>query len=186
MLVVAVFVIWIGGISVRLVNLQVTQHAWLKERAVDLRQDVKQTRMLRGTIFDRDERALAMSVRVKTLYADPSEMADTDAAAKRIANVLKIDAAQLAQRKDAPRLVIVRDDSSASWGTETARWRVKGDRLRLAIGGEWEDYKLKLKGQTLTLSEGDLTKPVSFQKVGPPTSRPAGVAVPPDPDLGGQ
>jgi len=96
MLVVAVFVIWIGGISVRLVNLQVTQHAWLKERAVDLRQDVKQTRMLRGTIFDRNERALAMSVHVKTLYADPSEIADTDAAAKRVAGVLKIDAAQLA------------------------------------------------------------------------------------------
>ncbi|HJP56027.1 MAG TPA: hypothetical protein VJ847_03275 [Gemmatimonadales bacterium] len=94
-------------------------------------------------------------------------------------------AAQLAQRKDAPRLVVVREDSSASWGTETVRWRVKGDRLWLAIGGEWEDYRLKLKGQTLTLSEGDLTKPVSFRRVGPPTDRPAGVAVPPDPDLGG-
>ena len=44
MLVVAVFVVWIGGIGVRLVHLQVTQHAWLKEKAVDLRQNVKQTR----------------------------------------------------------------------------------------------------------------------------------------------
>ena len=96
MLVVAVFVIWIGGISVRLVNLQVTQHAWLKERAVDLRQDVKQTRMLRGTIFDRNERALAMSVHVKTLYADASEIADTDATAKKLAGVLKLDVNQLA------------------------------------------------------------------------------------------
>jgi cell division protein FtsI (penicillin-binding protein 3) len=95
MLVVAVFMIWIGGISVRLVNLQVTQHAWLKERAVDLRQDVKQTRMLRGTILDRNERALAMSVRVKTLYADPSEVIDVEATAKKVAAVLKIDAAQL-------------------------------------------------------------------------------------------
>ncbi len=94
----------------------------------------------------------------------------------------RVDAAQLARRKDAPRLVIVREDSSASWGTETARWRLKGDRLWLAIGGEWEDYKLKLKGQTLTLSEGDLTKPVSFQRAGPPTPRPATVPVPPDPD----
>src|SRR6476619_5927750 len=96
MLVVAVFVIWIGGIGVRLVNLQVTQHAWLKEKAVDLRQDVKQTRTLRGTIFDRNERALAMSVHVKTLYADPSEIADADRAAKSIAGVLKLDAGQLA------------------------------------------------------------------------------------------
>src|SRR4051794_15515993 len=96
MLVVAIFVIWIGGISVRLVNLQVTQHAWLKEKAQDIRQDVKQTKMLRGTIFDRNERALAMSLRVKTLYADPTEMPDTDAAAKTIAKALKVDAKQLA------------------------------------------------------------------------------------------
>src|SRR5688500_6095980 len=81
MLVVAFFVLWIGGISVRLVHLQVTQHEWLKAKAVNLRQDERYTRALRGTIFDRNERALAMSLRVKTLYADPSEIADIDAAA---------------------------------------------------------------------------------------------------------
>lgn len=97
----------------------------------------------------------------------------------------RVDAAQVAKRRDAPRLVIVREDSSASWGTETARWRLKGDRLWLAIGGEWEDYKLKLKGRTLTLSEGDLTRPVSFERIGPPTPRPAHVPLPPDPDAGG-
>jgi cell division protein FtsI (penicillin-binding protein 3) len=96
MFVVAIFVLWIGGIGARLVNLQVTQHAWLKERAIDIRQDKKETQMLRGTIFDRNERALAMSLRVKTLYADPTEMADTDAAAKTIAKTLKLDAKQLA------------------------------------------------------------------------------------------
>src|SRR6187551_3692940 len=110
MLVVAIFVIWIGGISVRLVNLQVTQHAWLKEKAQDIRQDVKQTRMLRGTIFDRNERALAMSLRVKTLYADPSEVADPDAFAGVVAKALKIDGSQLAatlkQAKEAKKRYI--------------------------------------------------------------------------------
>ncbi len=96
MFVVAFFVLWIGGISVRLVHLQVTQHAWLKEKALDMRQDVRHTRMLRGTIFDRNERALAMSLRVKTLYADPAEIADTDLAAKVIAKALKLDANQIA------------------------------------------------------------------------------------------
>ena len=104
MLVVAVFVIWMGGIGVRLFHLQVTQHAWLREKALDLRQDVKKERALRGTIFDRNERALAMSQPVKTLYADPTEMADTDAAAKIIAKTLKLDgaliAAQLRQGKE--------------------------------------------------------------------------------------
>ncbi|HEV7699324.1 MAG TPA: penicillin-binding protein 2 [Pyrinomonadaceae bacterium] len=91
MLVVAVFVLWIGGISARLVHLQVTQHAWLKERAVDIRQDVKQTRALRGTIFDRNARTLAMSIPVKTLYADATEIVDPAEAARAIARVLKVD-----------------------------------------------------------------------------------------------
>lgn len=105
-------------------------------------------------------------------------------ASPTIVGTWKVDEQQ-STRKDAPRTVIVRADSSASWGTETARWRLKGDRLWLAIGGEWEDYKMKLKGQVLTLSEGDLTKPVKFERIGPPTPRPADVAIPPDPDTSG-
>ena len=96
MLVVAIFVIWIGGIGVRLFHLQVTQHAFLREKALDLRQDVKQDRAFRGTIYDRNERALAMTQPVKTLYADPMEVADPEAAAKIIAKTLKVDAAAIA------------------------------------------------------------------------------------------
>lgn len=98
MFVVAFFVLWIGGISARLVNLQVTQHAWLKEKAIDIRQDVKQSRMLRGTIYDRNERTLAMSLRVKTLYADTTEIDDTNTAAKTIAKALKLDTNQVANQ----------------------------------------------------------------------------------------
>ncbi len=95
MFVVAFFVLWLGGISVRLVHLQVNQHGWLKERAIGVRQNVKHTRMLRGTIYDRNERALAMSLPVKTLYADPKEIEDIDAAARNIATALKLDSKQL-------------------------------------------------------------------------------------------
>ncbi|MEO8138656.1 MAG: hypothetical protein ABI742_03365 [Gemmatimonadota bacterium] len=87
------------------------------------------------------------------------------------------------QRKDAPRVVIVREDSSASYGTETVRWRLKPDSIMLALGGEWVTYRLQIKGTRLTLSGGDLAKPVTLTKVGPPTPRPDSVAVPPDPDL---
>lgn len=86
------------------------------------------------------------------------------------------------QRKDAPRVVIVRADSSASYGTETVRWRLKPDSIMLALGGEWVTYRLQVKGTRLTLSGGDLTKPVSLTKVGPPTARPDSIPVPPDPD----
>jgi hypothetical protein len=80
-----------------------------------------------------------------------------------------------------PREVIIRADSSASWGRETSRWRLKGDQISIAIGGEWETYKLKVTRAALTLSGGDLQKPITLKRVGPPTPRPAGVAVPPDP-----
>ncbi len=86
-------------------------------------------------------------------------------------------------RKDAPRIVIVRPDSSASYGTETVRWRPKPDSIMLALGGEWVTYRLQIKGSRLTLSGGDLTKPVSLTRVGPPTARPDSVPVPPDPDM---
>lgn len=85
-------------------------------------------------------------------------------------------------KKEGPRTVIVRPDSSASYGAETVRWRIVGDSLALALGGEWVNYRLKLKGKRLTLSGGDLTEPVTFEKVGPPSPRPDTVAIPPDPN----
>jgi hypothetical protein len=85
-------------------------------------------------------------------------------------------------KKSAPRTVIVRPDSSASYGAETVRWRIVGDSLALALGGEWVNYRLKVKGKRLTLSGGDLTEPVTFELVGPPTPRPDTIAIPPDPD----
>ena len=38
------------------------------------------------------------------------------------------------QKKEGPRIVIVRPDSSASYGTQTVRWRIVGDSLALALG----------------------------------------------------
>jgi cell division protein FtsI (penicillin-binding protein 3) len=98
MLIIAVFVLWIGGISARLVHLQVKQADWLKERAEKLRTDKKSTKFLRGTIYDRNGRALAISVNVKTLFADATEIADVKAAAKAIAKVLNQNEAKLAQQ----------------------------------------------------------------------------------------
>lgn len=88
MLIVAFLVLWMGGISVRLVHLQVNKHEWLKERAESQRLDIKKSKLPRGAILDRNGRTLAMSVRVKTLYADPMEIDDTRAAAKAIAKVI--------------------------------------------------------------------------------------------------
>ncbi len=87
------------------------------------------------------------------------------------------------KRKDAPRIVIVRADSSASYGTETVRWRVTDSKtILLALGGEWVSYDFKVSGTKLTLSGGDLDKPITLTKQGPATARPDSIPVPPDPD----
>ena len=85
-------------------------------------------------------------------------------------------------KADGPRSVVIRSDSSASWGKETVRWRLKGDQIMIALGGEWETYKLKVAHERMTLSGGDLTDPITLKRVGPPTARPDSIPVPPDPD----
>lgn len=90
MLIVAFFVLWIGAIGVRLVHLQINQQEWLSEQAQQQRRDFKKSKMLRGTIYDRTERAVAMSVKTKSLYADPAEIEDVEGMAKQVAQVLKL------------------------------------------------------------------------------------------------
>lgn len=57
-------------------------------------------------------------------------------------------------KKEGPSTVIVRSDSSASYGSETVRWRILGDSLALALNGEWVNYRLRLKGKRLTCRAG--------------------------------
>jgi hypothetical protein len=85
-------------------------------------------------------------------------------------------------KTDGPRSVMIRSDSSASWGKETVRWRLKPGQIMIALGGEWETYQLKVKGDRLSLSGGDLAEAITLKRVGPSTPRPPGVPVPPDPD----
>lgn len=85
--------------------------------------------------------------------------------------------------KDAPAIVIVRADSSASYGTETVRWRVRGTgKILLALGGEWVEYDYRVRSGKLTLSGGDLTEAITLRRTGAPTPRPANIPIPPDPD----
>lgn len=98
MLIVAFFVLWIGGIGARLVYLQINQHEVLRDKALNQRRDKTKEKQLRGTIYDRSDRALAMSLKVKTLYADPSEIEDVDAAATEIAKILKAKPSEIAAK----------------------------------------------------------------------------------------
>ncbi len=85
--------------------------------------------------------------------------------------------------KDAPAIVIVRADSSASYGTETVRWRLPAaGKLSLALGGEWVQYDYRIRNGKMTLSGGDLTEAIVLRRSGPPTPRPANIPMPTDPD----
>ena len=109
--------------------------------------------------------------------------AQTSATVPTVLGTWKFDLKQ--GKKSGPRTVIVRPDSSASYGAETVRWRVKPDSLLLALGGEWVSYHVRFgkRGKRLTLSGGDLTDPIDFNLVGLPTARPDTVPLPGDPDL---
>ena len=85
-------------------------------------------------------------------------------------------------KAEGPRTVMIRPDSSASWGKETVRWRLKPGHIMIALGGEWETYDLKLKADRLELSGGDLSGKITLKRVGPWTPRPPGVPLPEDPD----
>lgn len=95
MLIVAAFILWIGGIAVRLVHLQVNQHDYLLSRARSQSLYNQKTKQLRGTIYDRNGAVLAMSVEVKTLFVNPTEIEDIPRAAREIAKAANIDTKQL-------------------------------------------------------------------------------------------
>ena len=82
---------------------------------------------------------------------------------------------------DGPQEVVVRPDSSASFGDDTVRWRLEPDSFHIAIGDEWMVYGFVLGRNKLTLSGGDLEEPVVLKRVGPPNPRPEGVEIPPAP-----
>ena len=89
-----------------------------------------------------------------------------------------------AKTDDGIRHIMVRPDSSAQFGNDVARWRVVGDSLWLTLGdGVWMVYGLAIAGDKLTISGGDLDKPVTLRRSGPATARPDTLAIPtPPPD----
>jgi hypothetical protein len=90
-----------------------------------------------------------------------------------------------AHTDDGPRLIMVRADSSAQFGDQVARWRVVGDSVWFTLGdGVWNVYGLKVTGDKLTISGGDLDKPVTLRRVGPATIRPDTLKVPEPPPAG--
>ncbi len=170
MLVVAFFILWIGAISVRLVHLQVNQSEWLREQALDQRRDKLKSKMLRGSILDRTERALAMSVHVKSLYADPAEITDVEKTAQQVAEVLKTKPEQIlndlreAQEKGKRFVWLARkldEDAAQEINKALEDTKLKKFDLPKFVGLHWKEeqkrsypYK-KLAAQVVGFSNSD-------------------------------
>jgi cell division protein FtsI (penicillin-binding protein 3) len=83
------------GVAARLFYLQVWSHEDLDKRARKLNSKEVTESPCRGTIFDRNGRVLAMSIKYRELFADPTQIKDIDEAER----VLKLNGIDLPRAK---------------------------------------------------------------------------------------
>jgi len=92
---------------------------------------------------------------------------------------VRLEGDWLAKSDDGIRHIMVRPDSSAQFGDQVARWRLVRDSLWLTLGdGVWMVYGLAVRGDKLTISGGDLQKPVTLRRTGAASARPDTLAIP--------
>jgi cell division protein FtsI/penicillin-binding protein 2 len=96
LLVSVVLLCWMLLISARLVQLQVSEHDNLSDRARKQQQGAIETGPSRGQVLDRQGRELARSVDTESFYADPNEVSDPEQTATAIARVTGVDRIALA------------------------------------------------------------------------------------------
>lgn len=121
-----------------------------------------------------------MYMRVLPLLALVLGLGSVDAAAQRAP---RLEGTWKTDTPDGPQTVVVRGDSSASFGDETVRWRIVADSIFLALGDEWMVYNFALRGRRLTLSGGDLEEPIVLERVGPAAARPDSIPLPTAPPM---
>src|SRR3989442_351665 len=89
------------------------------------------------------------------------------AAAAQTARRLHLEGDWQAKAGEEIRHIMVRTDSSAQFGDQVARWRLVTDSLWLTLGdGVWQGYGMRLQGDRLTRSGGDLQQPVKLSSRG--------------------
>jgi len=132
--VTALLGLWVAGIELRLVFLQVFSHAELVARAERQQSRTQDAPAARGDILDRRGRMLATSVDADTIYAVPSEIADPAGVAARLCKALRDcnrkEQAQIAERLGAQQrqFAYIRRQVSE----EVKNLRGENDKLELA------------------------------------------------------
>jgi cell division protein FtsI (penicillin-binding protein 3) len=98
LLIVALIALGFALVAGRLVYLQVIDRADLAARAERQQQRVVKLESKRGTIFDRQERELAVSLEVESVYGVPSDMENPRQMAQQLSRILREDPKTLERR----------------------------------------------------------------------------------------
>lgn len=94
----AFFILAFLLVSARAYYLQMVLGPDLQERAEQQHQQVVKLTPQRGTIYDRNGDALALSLAVQSLYADPGQVANPDEAAKKLAAIIDLSEKKLRKK----------------------------------------------------------------------------------------
>ena len=97
------FVAWSCLIVFRLVDLQIVRYPEMRERARRQQTRVFEISPKRGTIYDRRNRELAVSIKVESVFAVPPEIADKSRTATLLARTLGLDPDKVRRRMERAR-----------------------------------------------------------------------------------
>src|SRR5262250_1242973 len=88
-------IVWIAVILVRLSYLQLFCYSEYLAKAQRQQQRIFEISPMRGTIYDRKGRELAVSLPMDSVFADPSDVSDPEMVARLLARVLDAPAEEL-------------------------------------------------------------------------------------------
>jgi cell division protein FtsI (penicillin-binding protein 3) len=91
-------VLWMLVIGGRLIQLQIHRHDELASRARNQQLSSIETAPTRGQVLDRQGRELARSLDTESFYSDPSEVANVEVTARKIASLTGLDRAELVKK----------------------------------------------------------------------------------------
>lgn len=103
LLLTALLGLWTALIIARLIQLQIFEHDSYLQQAHRQQEQTVEISPVRGAIYDRNLRPLAMSVEVESVFAVPADIADSKPTAQLLAKVLDLHASELAKKLEGDR-----------------------------------------------------------------------------------
>ena len=101
-LVCSITLLWVGLISYRLASLQITHPIIWKDRALKQHLSTLVVHSERGSIYDRNDRLLAVSVPSGSIYARPHKIKDKEQVADQLAELLEISSEDILSKLERP------------------------------------------------------------------------------------